>query len=532
MPRLHLSPHGLPGLNWLRSSSRLSLLAPTLALACSTGETGASGTASAGSTSGATTMTTTDGSTSGPTGNTDPTFDPSTSSPTSGGGETDSGSTSGTAGTSDTTGSLTTGLGESTGDLDTTGAPPPEPFCGDGVVDGDLGEQCDLGEANADDGACTLGCKSAACGDGLVQTDVEACDDGNQDDTDTCLNTCTNAACGDSVVGPGEACDDGNQVDDDACGNDCTLASCGDAKPQPGEACDDGDKDDTDACLSTCVLASCGDGFVQAGVEACDDGDADESDDCTTLCKAPTCDDAIKSGLETDVDCGGGTCDTCSQGQSCLEDSDCDTGACFAGTCGLPVSCKQIKGALPASKDGTYTLDPDQGGPVEPFKVWCDMTVDGGGWTSLVHHTTLDRLNYALPFTQVAVSEATRFWIFAKKPDVAYSVKEYNGKGATNYEAEAASPAATGFTWNGVDYPNPDGCHVFQQMILVQTPAEHPRVNGNPHFNGGQANPAGLEPAALVTASTIDVAPVANFPSIHIGCVGWNVLKDPILWIR
>jgi hypothetical protein len=35
-----------------------------------------------------------------------------------------------------------------------------------------------------------------------------------------------------------------------------------------------------------------------------------------------------------------------------------------------------------------------------------------------------------------------------------------------------------------------------------------------------------------VTASTIGVAPVANFPAIHIGCVGWNVLADPIVWVR
>ena len=237
-------------------------------------------------------------------------------------------------------------------------------------------------------------------------------------------------------------------------------------------------------------------------------------------------------GAETDVDCGGGTCPACSEGQACAGDSDCQTGACIAGKCGIAQTCKQIKTALPASKDGVYAIDPDKDGPGAPFQVWCDMTVDGGGWTSLVHLTKLDRLNYSLPHTQVGVSEANRFWILASKPGVAYSEKEYNTLPFTNFEAEGPSPTATGFTWNGVDYPNPPGCHVFQQMILVQAANLPPRSNGNPHFNPGQSNPAALGPAALMTASTINVAAVANYPSIHIGCVGWNVLKDPILWVR
>jgi cysteine-rich repeat protein len=521
-----------------RSLPGLSLLTLTTLGACSSAEpasTGLGGSTGSGDPTGV--VTTTQGSTSEPEslttgGESTPTggslSDTATSDPAP---DTDSTASISTTDNSET-GVAETGVDPDTDSgSDTTGFPDP-PSCGDGTVD--RGEECDAGEANADDGACTLACALALCGDGLVQLGVEDCDDANDLDDDLCVGECKLAACGDGFVGPGEACDDGNQVDDDLCGNDCAPTNCGDGKlnANQGETCDDGNQVDTDACLSTCVLASCGDGQVQAGVEACDDGDPDDGDTCTTLCKPPSCDDGIVSGDETDVDCGGDDCSDCEQGESCLVDADCATAACIAGECALPLRCKQIKDAQPAAKDGVYTIDPDGAGDGEPFEVYCDMTVDGGGWTSLVHLTDLSRLNYALEHTQVAVSEATRFWIFADKPSQSYDVFTYNGVPFTNLQAQGPVPTDTGWLWNGVEWNNPAGCHLIQQMILVQSENQVPRSHGNPHYNQGAMFNAALTPAALTTASTIDVAPVVNFPSIHIGCVGWNVLKDPILWVR
>jgi cysteine-rich repeat protein len=86
----------------------------------------------------------------------------------------------------------------------------------------------------------------------------EACDDGNDLNTDTCLNDCTVPSCGDGFVQTGvEECDLGganSQSPDASCRTDCTAQRCGDGVVDSGEACDDGNNVDGDGCQNTCVL--------------------------------------------------------------------------------------------------------------------------------------------------------------------------------------------------------------------------------------------------------------------------------------
>ena len=237
---------------------------------------------------------------------------------------------------------------------------PTEARCGDGVVSS--GEACDDGNDDDTD-ACTNQCLEARCGDGYLRTDLspgetgyEACDDGNQiDREDACRNICEEHRCGDRIVAPdgSEECDDGNTVSDDGCSESCLEERCGDGVVQSGEACDDGNPNDEDACRNTCEEARCGDSVLYVGEEACDDGNDNDEDACRNNCEDAFCGDGVlhvgveacDDGNQTDDDecrndceapaCGDGIVD---EGEACDDGNESNEDACIAecqsATCG------------------------------------------------------------------------------------------------------------------------------------------------------------------------------------------------------
>jgi hypothetical protein len=68
----------------------------------------------------------------------------------------------------------------------------------------------------------------------------------------------------------------------------------------------------------------------------------------------PDCTDGFLNGEETDVDCGGGSCDACEDGGSCVLAADCLSGVCADGVC-QPATC------IDGVKNGTES-DTDCGG--------------------------------------------------------------------------------------------------------------------------------------------------------------------------
>ena len=135
--------------------------------------------------------------------------------------------------------------------------------------------------------------------DQTTGSSTSTADPSTTDTSASTSETTAPSTCGDGAVDVGEQCDDGNTNDQDGCTNQCLTASCGDGLTFLGvEACDDGNLDDTDACLSTCVLAKCTDGFLQAGVEVCDDGNLDNADHCSNSCLVNLCGNGLEDPNE------------------------------------------------------------------------------------------------------------------------------------------------------------------------------------------------------------------------------------------
>ncbi|KYF59766.1 hypothetical protein BE04_06560, partial [Sorangium cellulosum] len=185
----------------------------------------------------------------------------------------------------------------------------------------------------------------AACGDGEINQDTEACDDGNSLPGDCCSGACkvepycacppgepchTTIACGNGAIEPGESCEDGNTASGDGCDERCQreqgdwicprpgepcfrLHSCGDARVSGGETCDDGNAVGGDGCSEVCALEDpgnitcpqpgqpcrpverCGDGLLRPS-EQCDDGGVAPGDGCSPSCQVEAgwaCEDGV-----------------------------------------------------------------------------------------------------------------------------------------------------------------------------------------------------------------------------------------------
>eukprot|EP00977_Amphora_coffeiformis_P026373 scaffold25842_cov198-Amphora_coffeaeformis.AAC.28 len=145
------------------------------------------------------------------------------------------------------------------------------------------------------------------CGNGIVETPEEQCDDGNIIDGDGCNSMCQLESlpqdCGDGVMQGNEQCDDGNNDNGDGCSATCVEEFCGDGiTNNNNEECDDGNNDDGDGCSATCVQEICGDDVVQ-GNEECDDGNNDNGDGCNMACQNEFCGDGIVNNSPQNEEC-------------------------------------------------------------------------------------------------------------------------------------------------------------------------------------------------------------------------------------
>lgn len=253
------------------------------------------------------------------------------------------------------------------------------PTCSDGTknqdeTDVDCGgakcNKCDVGKVCAVDGDCVSNvcdpssktCKAAAtCNDGTkngAETDVDCgggacptCDIGKSCTMD---GDCTSNVCDPNTTKciAAATCNDGiknqDETDVDCGGSKCGTCGIGKACTQnsdcgtmncdgmtktcsPMATCNDGiknqDESDIDCGGMTCNACPLGDTCVDDG--DCMSGSCNTGGTNTCLpMGVPTCDDMTKNQDETDVDCGGATCGKCMIGQNCSQPTDCQSGIC------------------------------------------------------------------------------------------------------------------------------------------------------------------------------------------------------------
>jgi hypothetical protein len=179
-------------------------------------------------------------------------------------------------------------------------------------------------------GVCTQGtCRAPTCAD-LVKNGVET-------DIDCGGNTCGKCAAG-------KGC---------AASTDCTSGVCSGGTCQAPN-CSDGVKNGNESDVDCGGTSTCGRCVTN---KTCTAGSDCQSGVCLQgRCQAPTCTDTVKNGTETDVDCGGNNCNRCNDGKSCSVPGDCLNGVCS----GNPKKC-QAATCVDGVRNGTES-DIDCGG--------------------------------------------------------------------------------------------------------------------------------------------------------------------------
>jgi cysteine-rich repeat protein len=223
--------------------------------------------------------------------------------------------------------------------------------CGDGIAE--CGEECDDGNVTACDG-CSPTCRIERCGNGIPECGEE-CDLGdalNGTPNSCCSADCTfqvPATCGNGVVdSPCEVCDDGNRDDCDGCDHRCFVEACGNGTPECDEECDDFNLDPCDGCSPTCHIEQCGNGIVECG-EECDEGAQNGQPGST--CLADVCQPGSLCSSQST-----GPCIPCSGDRDCDPRGRCGGVACVDGVCQMsPLDCDD---GNPCTLD---TCDPDAG---------------------------------------------------------------------------------------------------------------------------------------------------------------------------
>lgn len=138
-------------------------------------------------------------------------------------------------------------------------------------------------------------------------------------------------------------------------------------KPHCIDQVQNADETDIDCGGQTCQVCSIGKGCRTNGdclTDACNQGR------CIDTTQYASCTDGKQNGLETDIDCGG-TCTPCGVGKMCLQSADCGALLCSGNKCGLGSG---ADGALIVPVGMTQTIN-QLASPVTGNKLTNQLTV-------------------------------------------------------------------------------------------------------------------------------------------------------------
>ena len=205
-------------------------------------------------------------------------------------------------------------------------------------------------------------------------------------------------------------------------------------------------------------------GDIISGTCVCDPSGEWWGPQCTANVYNPTCSDKVKNGQETDVDCGGPTCNKCSGGHDCNSDTDCLSAKCDNGKC-TDESCSD------GTKNG-YETDVDCGGGTCPKCIngkTCSVNNDciSGLCTGGVCMADNQPPVWVSPTPKTTASDKTiNVHLRINEPGVAYLVLVANGASAptvSNLVAGKGHGGSTPIYGSGaIQLPNPNANLVFQ----------------------------------------------------------------------
>jgi cysteine-rich repeat protein len=441
--------------------------------------------------------------------------------------------------------------------------------CGDGIVTAP--EQCDDGNAvNGDgcDATCRFSCAmDAQCIDADVCNGTERCDtvahrcvagaraaDGTRCGTYQLCRTgrCVMGACGDALVSsPEEQCDDGNAVNGDGCDTTCRFSCAMDSQCADTEPCNGAERCDTAAhrCAAgtaltdgaacgtgricrtrVCVTSRCGDGFVDPmRGETCEPPTANCDPSTCTLVAPARCGDGRVTGTEECDDGNTARWDGCSDVCRLEQTLRIDTAALVGGSSALSQACDLTGDGANDNRLGQALTNLALG----QINTGLQSSFTAGGTNILMHVLDLDdRLGVNDPAMRLALFEGLdatapfqgtageAFAIRASALDASRNPRSVLSPGAIAARAVSAGPGSATIALDlGTGSPTPLSLSRATTRATTTTDAAAMRIGT---LTGGRL-------CGAVTAADLDRIPAPmGLPANCVAAGGGSSLLDVI----